>query len=366
MDESDPEPLGLRKIIHVDMDAFYASVEQRDRPSLRGLPVAVGGSAERGVVAAASYEARRFGVRSAIASAKAKRLCPDLVFVPPRFEVYRAVSRQIRAIFLEHTPLVEPLALDEAYMDVTEDLQGIGSATRIAELVRARIRAETGLTASAGVSYNKLLAKLASERNKPDGLFVIRPVEGADFLSTLPVRNLHGIGPRAAEKMAALGIHTGADLRSADIHVLRQHFGVQADWLFRAARGIDLRRVLPDRPRKSLGAERTFDRDIASASLLREAMANIAEIVWESIGKAGARGRTVTLKLRLADFSTLTRSKSVPQPVASQAELLRLGHALIDQVVPLAQPVRLLGITLSGLEGTAEQPHPQDRQLTLL
>jgi len=215
MDELDPatedsgdadegaEASGLRKIIHVDMDAFFASVEQRDEPALRGLPVAVGGSAARGVVAAASYEARRFGVRSAMPSAEAVRLCPDLVFRKPRFEVYREVSHQIRAIFRHFTPHVEPLSLDEAYLDVTDDLRGIGSATRIAQLIRERIRADTGLTASAGVSYNKFLAKLASDQNKPDGLCVIRPGEGAQFVASLPVRRFHGVGPRSAEKMAA-------------------------------------------------------------------------------------------------------------------------------------------------------------------
>ena len=368
MDESDEDLPGLRKIIHVDMDAFYASVEQRDTPSLRGRPVAVGGSAERGVVAAASYEARVFGVRSAMASAKAKRLCPDLIFVRPRFEVYRQVSRQIRAIFLEHTPLVEPLALDEAYLDVTDDTKGIGSATRIAELIRERIRAETGLTASAGVSYNKFLAKIASDQNKPDGLCLIRPGEGAAFVADLPVRRFHGIGPKGAEKMARLGIVTGADLRACDIHFLREHFGSSADYLYRAARGIDLRPVRSDRPRKSLGAERTFDHDIASGPLLREALENIAEIVWEGIVKSGVRGRTVTLKLRLADFSGMARASSVPHPVASQAELLRLAHRLLDDVLPLPQAVRLLGITLSALErpDEAERPLPGDRQLSLL
>jgi DNA polymerase-4 len=252
---------GLRKVIHIDMDAFFASVEQRDNPALRGRPVAVGGSSARGVVAAASYEARVFGVRSAMPSVRAARLCPELIFCPPRFEVYKAVSRQIRAIFLHFTPHVEPLSLDEAYLDVTDDLRGIGSATRIAELIRARIRAETGLTASAGVSYNKFLAKLASDQNKPDGLCVIRPGEGAAFVAGLPVKRFHGVGPRGAEKMAALGIETGADLAKRDLTFLRTHFGSQADYLYRAARGIDLRRVRADRPRKSVGGERTFERD---------------------------------------------------------------------------------------------------------
>ena len=359
---------GLRKIVHIDMDAFYASVEQRDDPSLMGKPVAVGGSAERGVVAAASYEARAFGVRSAMPSMQAARLCPELIFVRPRFDAYRAVSRQIRAIFHDYTPHVEPLALDEAYLDVTEDLRGIGSGTRIAELIRARIKAETGLTASAGVSYNKFLAKLASDQNKPDGLCVIRPGEGAQFVAGLPVRRFHGIGPRGAEKMAKLGIATGADLRERDITFLRTHFGSQADYLYRAARGIDLRRVDANRPRKSVGGERTFERDLSSGPVLREALDNIIEIVWERIVKAEAQGRTVTLKLRSADFATLTRARSLPTFVADRAEFARLGHALLDELLPLPQPVRLMGITLSALDGEKDAPseHSQDGQLSLL
>jgi len=359
--------IGLRKIVHVDMDAFFASVEQRDDPALRGLPVAVGSAEARGVVAAASYEARAFGVRSAMPSARALRLCPQLVFRPPRFEIYRAVSRQIRAIFLEHTPHVEPLSLDEAYLDVTDDLRGIGSATRIAELIRARIRAETGLTASAGVSYNKFLAKLASDQNKPDGLCVIRPGEGARFVSGLPVRRFHGVGPKGAEKMAALGIHTGADLAARDIAFLRQHFGAQADYLYRAARGIDLRRVRADRPRKSIGGERTFDHDISSGSALHATLDRIAELVWEGIAKHGARGRTVTLKLRYTDFRLVTRARSLPQPVAGKAEFARVGHALLDGLLPLPLPIRLMGLTLSALEGQqGREAEGNDGQLSLL
>jgi DNA polymerase-4 len=365
-DDRDEIP-GLRKIVHIDMDAFFASVEQRDEPSLRGKPVAVGGSAERGVVAAASYEARAFGVRSAMPSMKAARLCPQLIFVPPRFDAYRAVSRQIRAIFHDYTPHVEPLSLDEAYLDVTDDLRGIGSATRIAELIRARISAETGLTASAGVSYNKFLAKLASDHNKPDGLCVIRPGEGAEFVAPLPVRRFHGVGPRGAEKMARLGIMTGADLRARDIVFLREHFGGQADYLYRAARGIDLRRVDANRPRKSIGGERTFERDLSSGPALREALDNIIAIVWERIAKSEAQGRSVTLKLRTADFVTLTRAKSLRQAVTDRSEFTRIGQALLDELLPLPQPVRLMGLTLSALEGGQEPPpHPEDAQLSLL
>jgi len=342
---------GLRKIIHVDMDAFFASVEQRDEPALRGQPVAVGFAGERGVVAAASYEARAFGVRSAMASAKALRLCPELVFRKPRFDVYRAVSQQIRAIFLDYTPHVEPLSLDEAYLDVTEDLRGIGSATRIAELIRARIKAETGLTASAGVSYNKFIAKLASDQNKPDGLCLIRPGEGADFVAGLAVKRFHGVGPKGAEKMAALGIHTGADLRARDLAFLRQHFGSLADYLYRAARGIDLRTVKADRPRKSIGGERTFHHDISSGPVLRETLDGIVDIVWARIEQARASGRTVTLKLRHSDFTTLTRARSLARPVRDKAEFAALGHALLAELLPLPQPVRLMGLTLSSLAG---------------
>ena len=366
-DDPDDEAPGLRKIIHVDMDAFFASVEQRDDPAIRGLPVAVGHEGERGVVAAASYEARRFGVRSAMASVKARRLCPELVFRRPRFEVYRQVSRQIRAVFRTFTPHVEPLSLDEAYLDVTADLKGLGSATRIAELIRARIRAETGLTASAGVSYNKFLAKIASDQNKPDGLCVIRPGEGAAFVAALPVRRFHGVGPRGAEKMERLGIQSGADLRQKDLPFLREHFGAQADYLYRAARGIDLRRVQANRPRKSIGGERTFEEDISSGAALRETMARIAAMVWQDIARADARGRTVTIKLRLSDFTGLTRSKTLSQPVAGEAEFTELGLALLGEVLPLPQPARLMGITLSGLESAEEAAPPgEDGQLSLL
>ena len=316
-DEEDPAGPGPRKIIHVDMDAFFASVEQRDDPSLRGKPVAVGGSSGRGVVAAASYEARVFGVRSAMPSARAKRLCPDLIFCKARFEVYREVSQAIRAIFLDYTPHVEPLSLDEAYLDVTQDLRGIGSATRIAREIRARIRDETQLTASAGVSYNKFLAKLASDQNKPDGLCVIRPGEGKAFVATLPIRRFHGVGPRGAEKMARLGIATGADLRARDLPFLREHFGSFAEYLHRAARGIDLRQVRADRQRKSVGGERTFFENISGNAELRATLEDIAAIVWERIERARARGRTVTLKLRHADFRTLTRAPPTAPPTTT-------------------------------------------------
>lgn len=355
--EPDRNAIGLRKVIHVDMDAFFASVEQRDEPALRGKPVAVGGSSERGVVAAASYEARVFGVRSAMPSVRAAKLCPDLIFRRPRFEVYKAVSQQIRAIFLDYTPHVEPLSLDEAYLDVTDDVRGIGSATRIAELIRKRIRADTGLTASAGVSYNKFLAKIASDQNKPDGLCVIRPGEGAQFVATLPIRRFHGIGPRGADKMAALGIETGGDLRDKSLVFLRENFGSLADYLYRAARGIDLRQVKADRPRKSVGGERTFERDISSGSALRETLERIIEIVWERIERSGSTGRTVTLKVKFNDFTTLTRARSLQRAVADRAEFAEIARALLDAQLPLAKPIRLMGLTLSALAGD-ETEHP--------
>src|SRR5215207_3815245 len=287
-----------RKIIHIDMDAFYASVEQRDNPELRGKPVAVGGSRERGVVAAASYEARKFGVRSAMPSITAKRMCPDLIFVKPRFDVYKAVSLQIRAIFAEHTLLIEPLSLDEAYLDVTKNLQGIASATEIAQAIRAKIKAETGLTASAGVSYNKFLAKLASDHRKPDGIFVITPRLGADFVEQLPVGKFHGIGPATTAKMNGYGIHTGADLRAQSLEFLCGHFGKSGGYYYWISRGVDERRVHADRVRKSVGAENTFMSDLTDIGAARAALAPIIEKVWGYCQTSGTRGRTVTLKVK--------------------------------------------------------------------
>ena len=359
--------LGLRKIIHVDMDAFFASVEQRDNPDLKGLPVAVGGAGGRGVVAAASYEARKFGVKSAMPSVTASRLCPDLIFVRPRFDAYKEASRQIRRVFEHYTAIIEPLSLDEAYLDVTDDRLGIGSATRIATLIRQEIRAKTRLTASAGVSYNKFLAKLASDQNKPDGLCIIRPGEGAQFVAGLPIRRFHGVGPRAEAKMQALGIATGADLAGKDIAFLRTHFGSMADYLFRAARGIDLRPVAAHRVRKSVGGERTFSEDIGSGAALRETLETIIAIVWDRIEAAGAKGRTVSLKLKFTDFRIMTRASSLPDYVSGKEEFARLARALLNAELPLPKPIRLMGLTLSGLEGAeAEKPARDEAQLRLL
>jgi DNA polymerase IV len=343
----------IRKIIHIDMDAFFASVEQRDNPELRGKPVAVGGSSKRGVVAAASYEARKFGVKSAMPSSRAIRLCPDLIFVPHRFDEYRKVSRHIREIFARHTDLIQPLSLDEAYLDVTQDKQGIGSAVKIAKAIRAAIQEETCLTASAGVSYNKFIAKIASDQNKPDGLCVILPDDGATFVASLPVRRFHGVGPRTAEKMARLGIVTGADLCTKDEAWLLKVFGSWGSYLFQAARGIDNRPVNPDSIRKSIGGELTYFDDKKSEYELRAALDDIIDIVWDRIDRYKAAGRTVTLKARYSDFRTITRSRSTPQPVGGKSQFANIGHGLLDLLLPAEMGVRLLGLTLSNLENEA-------------
>ena len=353
----------LRKTIHVDMDAFFASVEQRDFPELRGKPVAVGGSSKRGVVAAASYEARVFGVRSAMPSVTAARRCPDLIFVKSRFDVYREVSGQIREIFRRYTDAIEPLSLDEAYLDVTEDKMGIGSAVRIAKAIRAAIKAETGLTASAGVSYNKFIAKLASDQNKPDGMCVILPDQGPAFVASLPVKRFHGVGPKTNEKMARLGIQTGADLREKDVAWLGAHFGSWAEGLHRMARGIDHRPVRSSRIRKSLGGERTYSEDKWTETDLREALDGIVEIVWDRIAERQVRGRTVTLKVKFADFRQITRAHSLDRAVTGREECSAIGHHLLDTVMPVENGVRLLGLTLGSLgrDGDAEETE-QPRQ----
>ncbi|MEO6360359.1 MAG: DNA polymerase IV [Sphingomicrobium sp.] len=349
MQSREPPISATRKIIHVDMDAFYASVEQRDDPALKGRPVAVGGG-HRGVVAAASYEARKFGVRSAMPSVTAKRRCPELLFVKPRFEVYRAVSQQIRAIFADYTELVEPLSLDEAYLDVTEDRHGLGSARAIAESIRQRIRDETGLTASAGVSYCKFIAKLASDHRKPDGLCVITPERGPQFIASLPVARFHGVGPVTAKKMERLGIHTGADLRDWSVPQLEAHFGSSANWYWRICRGIDEREVKPDRPYKSVSAERTFDEDLVDRDRLSAELERIAGFAWDRVERAEASGRTVTLKIKFADFTLITRSRSFAFALPDQKAFAAAGLALLESLHPLPQGIRLLGLGLHNLE----------------
>ncbi len=351
--------VGNRKIIHIDMDAFYASVEQRDNPELRGRPVAVGGSRERGVVAAASYEARKFGVRSAMPSITAQRQCPDLVFVKPRFEVYKAVSQQIRAIFAEHTPLIEPLSLDEAYLDVTENLQNIPLARDIALAIRAKIKSETGLNASAGISYNKFLAKLASDYRKPNGQHVITPEMGPGFVETLPVGKFHGIGPATNAKMNALGIFTGLDLRRQDLSFLEANFGKAGGFYYSISRGIDERPVRANRIRKSVGAENTFATDLTEFGPMAAELQPLIDKVWRHCESTGNRGRTVTLKIKFADFEIISRSRSLSNPVGSRPELERVAIALLETLIPTPKAVRLLGLSISALQTQAGSDAPQ-------
>jgi DNA polymerase-4 len=358
-----PEAGVLRKIIHIDMDAFYASVEQRDNPELRGMPVAVGGSQARGVVAAASYEARQFGVHSAMPSVIAQRKCPDLLFVKPRFDVYKAVSLQIRSIFAEYTPIIEPLSLDEAYLDVTENLKGIASATWIAEEIRARIRTGTDLTASAGVSYNKFLAKLASDYRKPDGLFVITPEMGPAFVEALPVRKFYGVGPATARKMEQVGIKTGLDLKAQTLDFLDRHFGKAGSYYYWAARGIDHRPVRADRIRKSIGAENTFAVDLFSYEAARDQLRDIIDKVWSYCERSGTRGRTLTLKVKFANFRQITRSRTGQVSIAARGELEQLSNALLEPLFPVAKGIRLLGISLSSL--ASAEPERQREKLEL-
>ncbi len=353
------EAVWSRKIIHIDMDAFYASVEQRDNPELRGKPVAVGGSRERGVVAAASYEARKFGVHSAMPSVTAKRKCPDLIFVKPRFDAYKAISRQIREIFAAYTPVIEPLSLDEAYLDVTEYLRCGISATRVAEDIRSRIRAETALTASAGVSYNKFLAKLASDYKKPDGLFVITPKMGPAFVESLPIRKFHGVGPATAAKMKGFGIETGIDLKAQTLDFLQQHFGKAGPHYYWIARGIDQRTVQSDRLRKSVGAENTFPVDLHTLEAARDALQEIADKVWHYCEGSGVRGRTVTLKVKFSNFKLITRSRTGQAPIGTRSELDQLSNELLEPLFPVARGIRLLGVSLSSLGGEATRSEPQ-------
>jgi DNA polymerase-4 len=348
-----------RKIIHVDMDAFYASVEQRDEPGLRGRPVAVGYAAKRGVVAAASYEARAFGVRSAMPSSTALRKCPELVFMPPRFEVYRAVSRQIHGVFARYTALIEPLSLDEAYLDVTRNLRGLPTAAATATEIRARIFAETGLTASAGISYNKFLAKLASGYRKPNGQFVVTPAMGPGFVEALPISRFHGVGPVTAQKMARLGIHTGADLRRQTAAFLQKHFGKSGAWYHAIAQGEDDRPVVADRPRKSSGSETTFAEDLTSPAEVEAGVAAMADEVWAWCEKTQAFGHTVTVKIKYADFRQATRSQTFQDAVGSQAALRAASRALVQTVFPITIGVRLVGVTLSNFHTTRPAPAAQ-------
>jgi len=340
----------IRKIIHVDMDAFYASVEQRDKPELRGKPVAVGHGVRRGVVAAASYEARVFGVRSALPSVTALRKCPDLIFVPPRFDVYRAVSRQIHAVFAEFTDFIEPLALDEAYLDVTANKANLPTAWLTAKAIRSRILQETQLTASAGVSYNKFLAKLASSKRKPDGQFAIMPEDGPSFVEALPIEKFHGVGPATAARMHAAGILTGADLRSWSLPDLQREFGKSGDWYFAISRGEDHRPVNPNRERKSSGSETTFEEDLTDPISIEAGVLAMADDVWAWCEKTGHRARTVTVKIKWADFQQATRSRSFTTFVDTRDVLHEASLGLIRSVFPPTKGVRLVGVTVSNFD----------------
>lgn len=336
----------LKKIIHIDMDAFYASVEQRDRPELRGRPVAVARDAARSVVTTASYEARRYGVRSAMSVATAKRLCPRLVLVPPRFEVYKKVSARIREIFRRYTELVEPLSLDEAYLDVTDAPCG-KTATQIAREIRAAIRGELGLTASAGVSFNKFLAKTASDLRKPDGLSRILPKDAPAFLDALRVESFFGVGPATAKKMHELGVATGRDLRGRSREELVKHFGKTGAWFYEIVRGNDPREVEPHRERVSLGVEDTFPRDLVGVGECAEELRGIAAELERRLSRANFSGYTLTLKIRFADFTQTTRSRTRERVFSEAPDIFAEAEKLLAAHLPPARAVRLLGITIS-------------------
>ena len=348
------DKLPIRKIIHVDMDAFYASVEQLDHPELRGKPIAVGGSEKRGVVSAASYEARKYGVRSAMSGIQAKKNCPDLIFVKPRFDRYQEISKQVRRIFLDYTDLVEPLSLDEAYLDVTENKTGNPSATLIAQEIRQRIFEETGLTASAGISINKFVAKIASDYNKPNGQKTVEPELVLDFLEALDIRKFYGIGKVTATRMYELGIFTGRDLKSKTLEFLNSHFGKSGSYYYEAVRGKHRSAVKPDRNRKSLAAERTFSENISSEIYMVERLEPIAIEVSRRLEKAKTAGKTITLKIRYSDFSLQTRSKTLAYYVSDSAVILDTIKGLLFQE-KLKDSVRLLGISISNLNSDKDK-----------
>ncbi len=342
------ETTPLRKIIHVDMDAFYASVEQMDNPDLRGKPVAVGGNEIRGVVSAASYEARKFGVRSALSGALAKKYCPDLIFVKPRFERYKEISQKIRKIFHDYTDLVEPLSLDEAYLDVTQNKKGNPSASLIAQEIRLRILNEVGLTASAGISVNKFIAKVASDVNKPNGQKTVSPDEVIPFLEDLPIRKFYGVGKVTAEKMYQLGIFTGLDLKSKPIEFLEKHFGKSGTYYFYVVRGIHNSEVKPNRITKSVAAEHTFDENLTSEIFMQERLETIAAELDRRLKRQKIAGKTVTLKIKYSDFTQQTRSKTLPYFISDKSLLFDTVKELLFQE-RMKDSVRLLGISLSNL-----------------
>ncbi|MCZ6594837.1 MAG: DNA polymerase IV [Bacteroidetes bacterium] len=342
------ETLPIRKIIHVDMDAFYASVEQLDDPSLLGKPIAVGGSSKRGVVSAASYEARKFGVRSAMSGMLARKRCPDLIFVRPRFDRYTEISNQIRKIFQEYTDLVEPLSLDEAYLDVTENKKGNPSATLIAQEIRTQIKKRTGLNASAGISINKFIAKVASDINKPNGQKTINPEEVIRFLEILDIKKFYGVGKVMKEKMYRHGIYTGKDLKGKSVEFLEEHFGKSGAYYYQIVRGIQHSEVTPDQIRKSLAAERTFKENISSEVFMLERLEEIAQEVERRLTKSNVAGKTVTLKIKYSDFTLQTRSKTLPLYVSTKELIMETVKDLLFKE-GMKNSVRLLGISISNL-----------------
>lgn len=363
--------LPIRKIIHVDMDAFYASVEQLDNPELIGKPVAVGGNEIRGVVSAASYEARKFGVRSAMSGVQAKKRCPELIFVRPRFDRYKEISKQIRKIFREYTDLVEPLSLDEAYLDVTENKKGNPSATLIAQEIRAAIKERTGLNASAGISINKFVAKVASDVNKPNGQKTVPPEEVASFLEALDIKKFYGVGKVMKEKMYLHGIFTGRDLKARSREYLESHFGKSGGYFYSIVRGIQTSEVKPSRRQKSLAAERTFNENISSEIFMLERLEEIASEVERRLKKSNVAGKTITLKIKYSDFTLQTRSKTLPLYISSKELIMENVKNLLYQST-MKDSVRLLGITLSNLNNEdkkeADRPPPEkeiDVQLKL-
>ncbi len=358
------EALPLRKIIHVDMDAFYASVEQMDNPELKGKPIAVGGGEKRGVVSAASYEARKFGVRSAMPGFKAKRNCPDLIFVRPRFDRYKEISTQVRKIFYDYTDLVEPLSLDEAYLDVTENKKGNPSATLIATEIRERILNEVGLTASAGISINKFIAKVASDYNKPNGQKTVNPEEVLDFLETLDIRKFYGVGKVTAEKMYKLGIFTGKDLKTKSAEFLERNFGKSGPFYYNVVRGIHRSEVKPHRIAKSVGAERTFSENLTSELFMLERLEKIAEELDRRLKRYKISGKTITLKIKYSDFTTQTRSKTLDFYIADKSLLLENTKELLYQE-KMHNSVRLLGISLSNLNTDSDRKKPEQKSVSV-
>ena len=354
-----------RKIIHIDMDAFYASVEQRDHPELRGKAIAVGHAEERGVVAAASYEARKYGVRSAMSSLKAKQLCPHIVFVPGRMHIYKEVSAQIHAIFHDYTDLIEPLSLDEAFLDVTQNKKGILLAVDIAKEIKQLIREELNLVASAGVSYNKFLAKVASDYRKPDGLCTIHPDQALEFIGNLSIESFWGVGKVTAQKMHTLGIHRGKELQQCTLEMLTRHFGKAGQLYYQFARGIDLRPVQPERIRKSVGCEHTLDKDITKPSSVIIELYHVATELTERLKRNEFSGNTLTLKIKFYDFKQITRSLTQEKELHDLKDILPLAKQLLKEVDYSIRPIRLIGLTVSNPKEEQEEKHDMWKQLEL-